>query len=223
MGSALVDASTATNAWYGFASDSSPKILFPDSPSNLDISSLMASSAMELDALFREAGLSAGPSEEQRGWMESGANLQQAPSLPSTSIAFPDSREQSAQFARQGEALGGHYDPSVGGVNQAEGRGKWGFDTGNGVSVERHNGALIMADGEGFETDWEALGFGYRMSGSTQYGGNFQVFADQAHHQAPQQQSQQGFPEMRGGVQQSYAHRGATEFDQRFLDSHMGF
>uniref|UniRef100_V5EW07 Zn(2)-C6 fungal-type domain-containing protein n=1 Tax=Kalmanozyma brasiliensis (strain GHG001) TaxID=1365824 RepID=V5EW07_KALBG len=88
--------------------------------------------------------------------------------------------------------------------------------------IDRMSAAQSGTAGEVLETDWEALGFGYRMSGATQYNGPAPIFAD---HQ-PQQQHQ-GFADGRGHARPNSsagAVRGsATEFDQRFLDSHMGF
>lgn len=223
MGSTLVDASNSGNAWYGFGSETSPKMLFPDSPSNIDISSLMATSAMELDALFREAGLSAGPSGEQRGWMDAGANVQQGAPMSAADFGFGGSREQTAasQYG-QGERPSSFYDSIAGGTHQVDGRGKWALDAGPNANVGRHNGGVTMVDGEGFDTDWEALGFGYRMATLTQHSGISPMFADSAG-----QPQQHDFVNVRGGAQQpgqpAYVSREAPGFDQRYLDSHMGF
>ncbi|KAJ1030155.1 hypothetical protein NDA16_001067 [Ustilago loliicola] len=222
MGSTLVDAPNSGNAWYSFGSETSPRMLFPDSPSNIDISSLMATSAMELDALFRDAGLSTGPSGEQHGWIDSGSNMQQGGSMPATSFAPGGAREQPGSEYGQGERPSSFYDPVVSGTHQADGRGKWAFDAGPSGNMERQNGGVAMVDGEGFDTDWEALGFGYRMASLTQHSGITPMFADPA-----SQPQQQEFVNVRGSLQQTgqsaYIGREAPGFDQRYLDSHMGF
>ena len=222
MASALVDATNHSNTWYnlGSGSETSPKMLFPDSPSNFDISSLMATSAMELDALFREAGLSAGPSGEQRGWMDTASAPQHAGAMPAN-LVLSGSREPSSSHFAPNEPLSSFYDPAASSAPGADARAKWAFDSGSGVSMEQPVGALQTVDGEAFETDWEALGFGYRMSAPSQYGGAMPMFADQA---GQQHDFAGGHTNALHPAAAANAGRGAaTEFDQRFLDSHMGF
>ncbi|CCF54280.1 hypothetical protein NDA11_007218 [Ustilago hordei] len=222
MGSSLVDAPNTGNSWYGFGSEASPKILFPDSPSNIDISSLMATSAMELDSLFREAGMSAGPAGEQRGWMNSETILQQGGSMTATNFGFGESREQPASQYGQSARPSSFYDPVASGTHQADGKAKRAFDADATRNVEPQSGGVAMIDGEGFDTDWEALGFGYRMTTPTHHRGSTPMFADSVN-----QQQQQDFGSVRGGLQQTgqsaYINREAPGFDYRYLDSHMGF
>ncbi|SPO21123.1 related to PPR1 - transcription factor regulating pyrimidine pathway [Ustilago trichophora] len=217
MGPALIDGSSNSNPWYGFGSETSPKMLFPDSPSNFDISSLMATSAMELDALFREAGLSSGPSGDQRGWLTSASGAQHDGSALSSTFALGGPREQASQLG-QGEPLSSFYDPVASSASGADGRAKWALNSSSSVGFQQQIEGVPVMEGEAFETDWEALGFGYRMSAPTQYNAAMPMFTDQA---GP---PQQGFSSGGSNTQQPNSGRvAATEFDQRFLDSHMGF
>ena len=225
VAAALADAPSTSNAWYGFGSETSPRMLFPDSPSNFDISSLMATSAMELDALFREAGLSSGSSGEQRGWDSGIASTQQGSAVPpGSSSPSGGARDQPSSQLIQGEALRSFYETGSSSAQVADGRSKWAFAPETNVDMKEPFGRAPMGDGEGFDTDWEALGFGYRMTAPTHHSGAFPIFADQIQGDQPPQ----GFAEVRGTVPQTSPsgrpNRGApTEFDHRFLDSHMGF
>ncbi|CBQ67943.1 related to PPR1-transcription factor regulating pyrimidine pathway [Sporisorium reilianum SRZ2] len=230
VGSSLVDANNSSTTWYGFGSETSPKMLFPDSPSNFDISSLMATSAMELDALFREAGLSAGPSVDQRDWLDNTSAPQPHNSAPAAQYPLNSgARDHSGPHVVQAETMGTFYDPVQSVSSGTETRGKWAFDSGPVISVEQQGVVGPMADGEGFETDWEALGFGFRMNGAAQYNSAMPMFSDQSGQPPPQQQPHQqqqqgGFVGARGHPNQhAGSGPGAAEFDQRFLDSHMGF
>ncbi|SNX81862.1 related to PPR1 - transcription factor regulating pyrimidine pathway [Melanopsichium pennsylvanicum] len=221
MSSALVDAANKSHALYSFQSEHSPKMMFPNSPSNFDISSLMATSAMELDALFREAAWSAGPSSDQSGWMDHTSTQQQGGDVTASDIGLAGAREQPAsQFHREG--LGGFYDPAASGAPSACGKSKWTFDSGLAVNVVHQMGNASMVDGETFETDWEALGFGYRMNASPQNNGAISMTVDQA---GPQQPGSRAIPNNAhpSDLSSSGGRVAGTEFDQRFLDSHMGF
>ena len=217
VGSNMVDGTNSSNPWYELGSETSPKALFPDSPSNFDISSLMATSAMELDALFREAGLSAGPTVDQRGWLDNGSNAQLYSSASASQLARDGgARDHSGSQMVQAEAMGDFYD-SVQSVTSGSGtRERWGFENGPSITVGQMGAP--MGESEAFEADWEALGFGYRMSGSSQYNTSMGMFAGPSG-------LQQRYTDARGQAHQlADPGRGAVaEFDQRFLDSHMGF
>ncbi|ETS63772.1 hypothetical protein PaG_02090 [Moesziomyces aphidis] len=225
-GGGATDASSMSHAWYEAGPGTSPRVMFPDSPSNFDISSLMATSAMELDALFREAGLSAGPSGDQRGWETSTPAMQHSALGPAPPLhGAAGGREQSAPHYVQGEALS--FYESVGGSVEGADASKWGFPAGSGPGINvEHRMAEDMGQGEAFESDWEALGFGYRIAAPTAYNAFAEPVSDA---------QQRGFTSMRGDVQSTGAATAAsagnpatgnlatTEFDHRFLDSHMGF
>ncbi|KIS72111.1 uncharacterized protein UMAG_00533 [Mycosarcoma maydis] len=223
VGSAIVD-TTSSNSWYAFSSETSPKILFPDSPSNFDISSLMATSAMELDALFREAGLSAGPPGDHRDWVEtSTASLHNGAMLAPPFALGGDAREQSVLKMEQSEIMGTLYDTVHHGIPSGDqSKEKWAFNAGARVRNEQQGLAGPVAEAEAFETDWEALGFGYRMNEPMQHNGPMPLFAGHVGSQQQQQQQQGGFQDAHGHSHQSKG-RAGTEFDTRFLDSHMGF
>ncbi|KAJ9476642.1 Pyrimidine pathway regulatory protein 1 [Pseudozyma hubeiensis] len=221
VGSAAVDSASNGTSWYAFSSETSPRMLFPDSPSNFDISSLMATSAMELDALFREAGLSTGPSSDQRGWPDNNASSHGHGAFQAPQYGHDGSApNESASQWMQGEAAANLYGPVHQSVSSgAESKGKWALPSNSHASSEQIGAVGALAETEAFETDWEALGFGYRMSEPSQYSGPMPMFADQ---QGQQQQRREGLYQDGSNVQQ--AGRGAgTEFDTRFLDSHMGF
>ncbi|CDS02028.1 hypothetical protein, partial [Sporisorium scitamineum] len=138
VASNLMDTTNSSNAWYGFGSETSPKMVFPDSPSNFDISSLMATSAMELDALFREAGLSAGPSVDQRDWLENSSAPQVHNSTPASQYPLDNSaRDQPGSQMVQAETIGNFYDPVQNVSSGSETRGKWAFDSGPVINVEQ--------------------------------------------------------------------------------------
>ncbi|TKY90762.1 hypothetical protein EX895_000760 [Sporisorium graminicola] len=222
VGPSLVEAANSSNAWYGIGSGSetSPKMLFGDSPSNFDISSLMATSAMELDFIFREAGLSAGPSVDQRDWLDNTSAPHPHSSVPATQYVLNgNARDHAGSQMVQAETMSTFYDPVQTVSSGSETRA---FDSGPVINVEQHGMVGAVAEGEAFETDWEALGLGYRMSAPSQYNASMPMFSDQSGQ--AQQQQQQGFAGARGHAQQqANAAHGAAEFDQRFLDSHMGF
>ncbi|GAC93371.1 hypothetical protein PHSY_000936 [Pseudozyma hubeiensis SY62] len=223
VGSAALDPASNGTSWYAFSSETSPTRLFPDSPSNFDISSLMATSAMELDALFREAGLSTGPSSDQRGWPDNNATSHGHGAFQTPQYGHDGSApDESASQWMQGEAAASLYDPVHQSVSSgAESKGKWALPSNSYASSEHIGLAGALAETEAFETDWEALGFGYRMSEPFQYSGPMHMFGDQQGQQQ-QQQRREGLHQGGGNIQQ--AGRGAgTEFDTRFLDSHMGF
>ncbi len=107
---------------------------------------------------------------------------------------------------RTGETMHSLYDP----VQGAKTRGRWAFDSGPPIVVGSQNVGGPLADGEVFETDWEALGFGYRMSGPTQYSGSTPLFADQPGQQLNQQQQQGGFADARSHARRPTSSAGTS-------------
>ena len=131
------------------------------SPSNLDLSSLMATSAMELDQLFREAGLRIG--HEAGLGMSTNSTGQGSDSMGLIG---------GGQFGTSGDMatardIGDEHNGANAGLLR---QGAAGIGTSNGMMGTNLGGAGagagVMSWDDGLESDWEALGFGFRMNAS---------------------------------------------------------
>ncbi|SPO37716.1 related to PPR1 - transcription factor regulating pyrimidine pathway [Pseudozyma flocculosa] len=156
-----------------------------DSPNQIDFSSLMADSAMELDQLFRDAGLSinfdGGFGSADGGAAGLPANGDQS---QQGGLGFADMRPAGASstYLDAGDGtIGMHHHGSGGGL-EGLGRGYehgGGMDGGpgpgsttgaswfgNGASLGGGGGGMLANSDDGLENDydWEAMGFGFRMS-----------------------------------------------------------